>query len=224
MEELPITIKRVAGARSLRARVTDKGEVIVTAPRLLPSRYINDFIAEHSDWIADKYEQAKQKQLALTKTRQTLLLRGQEYDFRLAVSSTKKRVVISGKQLLVTAPSEDHAVIRPVLEKFFRQQAEMYLKPRVLLLADLVGKEVKTVSIRSQRTRWGSCSSRLTISLNWRLIMAPDFASDYVIYHELAHLTHMDHSKRFWKLVEQYCPNYKQAESWLKKHHQLLNF
>lgn len=224
MENLPIVIKRIASARSLRARITDKGEVVITAPRLLPQRYIDNFISEHADWIAEKYDKARQQQTALTEVRQTLLLRGKEYSFRLEVSSSKKGVKVTDGRIVVTAPSEDHNMVRSLLEKFFRKEAEKYLKPRVELLCDLVGKEIKTISVRSQRTRWGSCSSRLSISLNWRLIMAPDFASDYVIYHELAHLTHMNHSKRFWDLVADYIPNYKEAEKWLKQHHELLKF
>jgi predicted metal-dependent hydrolase len=83
---------------------------------------------------------------------------------------------------------------------------------------------VLNVTIRSQRTRWGSCSSRKTISLNWRLILTPDWVSDYVIYHELAHLSQMNHSKKFWDLVESYYPQYKKAEHWLTEHHDLLQF
>ena len=224
MDNLPITVKRIAGARNLRVRVTDKGEVIVTAPKFLPQFQIDKFIAEHADWIADKYEQARKKQSALTQERRTLLFRGKEYQFRLEISSSKNGVRIVDNIIMVVAKNEDHTEVRKLLEKFYRKEAEKRFTDRVILLSDLVGKDVKTVTIRSQQTRWGSCSSRLTISLNWRLIMAPDFASDYVIYHELAHLTHMNHSNRFWQLVEQYIPEYKDAEKWLKKHHQLLNF
>src|SRR3989338_5484159 len=126
--------------------------------------------------------------------------------------------------MIVTSPTETHEKVRKVLESFYLIYAIKYFKTRVPLLADLVNSDVKTVSIRSQRTRWGSCSSRNTISLNWRLIMAPDWVSDYVVYHELAHLTHMNHSKEFWQLVERYVPNHKDAQKWLKDHHALLQF
>jgi predicted metal-dependent hydrolase len=110
------------------------------------------------------------------------------------------------------------------LEKWYRAQAKKHFEARLPLLADLVNRDVTRVSIRDQRSRWGSCSSRRTISLNWRLIQTPDWVSDYVIYHELAHLTHMNHSKAFWTLVESYQPEYKKAERWLKDHHALLQF
>jgi predicted metal-dependent hydrolase len=81
---------------------------------------------------------------------------------------------------------------------------------------------VKRVTVRNQRSRWGSCSRRGTISLNWRLIQAPGFVRDYIILHELAHLRHMNHSRRYWAEVERLCPGYLEAERWLKRHSALL--
>jgi predicted metal-dependent hydrolase len=78
------------------------------------------------------------------------------------------------------------------------------------------------VTVRNQRTRWGSCSRRGTISLNWRLIQTPPFVSDYIILHELMHLREMNHSPRFWRQVETVCPGYRTAEEWLKPHASLL--
>jgi predicted metal-dependent hydrolase len=76
--------------------------------------------------------------------------------------------------------------------------------------------------VRNQKSRWGSCSRRGTISLNWRLIQAPAFVLDYIILHELCHLEHMNHSRRFWRQVEHLYPGFKAAERWLKQHSSLL--
>jgi predicted metal-dependent hydrolase len=81
---------------------------------------------------------------------------------------------------------------------------------------------VRRVTVRSQRTRWGSCSRRGTISLNWRLIQTPAFVQDYIHLHELAHLIEMNHSEKFWRQVERLCPDYLAAERWLKQHRNLL--
>ncbi len=222
---IDVKIKRLKTSRSLRLRVFEDGTVVVTAPTRVPQRLIDEFIDQHRDWITQKRTEASSKQERLTAERDKLFFRGTEYGFRLNVSATKKSgVVVKDDQILVTCPAEDHAVVRPILEKWYRAQGAKRFTERVPLLADLVGRDVKNVTIRDQRTRWGSCSSRNTISLNWRLIMAPDTVSDYVIYHELAHLTHMNHSDRFWNLVEQYVPNYKEAETWLKTHQKLLRF
>ncbi len=224
MEDLSIKVKRLRYARNLRLRVLENGEIVVTAPLRLPDRYIESFLAEHKDWIEEKRSVAVKKQENLTAERTSLFFHGKEVQFRVSVSNKKAGVKIENDQIIVTVPNEDHKTVRQVLEKWYRKEAEKRFKERVPLLADLVGRDVVRVTIRSQRTRWGSCSSRNTISLNWRLIMAPDVVSDYVIYHELAHLTHMNHSKRFWDLVEEYDPKYKESEKWLTSHHELLRF
>jgi predicted metal-dependent hydrolase len=224
-DELPLTIKRLRSSKSLKLRVYEDGRVVVTAPRFVLQGQVDRFIAEHIEWIHEKRSSVLKLQSSLIDNRSTLFFRGQEMPFRLSISTTKKASVeIIDQTILVTAPNEDHVTVRSLLEKWYRKQAEKYFKERLPLLSDLVNKDVRNITIRSQRTRWGSCSSRTTISLNWRLVMAPDSVSDYVIYHELAHLTHMNHSKKFWQLVEDYCPNYKDAEKWLREHHKLLRF
>lgn len=205
-------------------RVMADGKVVVTAPPHLPERDVRRFLAEHEEWITAQRQKTITNQSALTVSRQKLFFRGQEYDFRLNVGAKKPGVIVDIGRLIVTTPSEDHQTVREILEKWYRLEAKRRFTDRVPLLSDLVGKDLMRVTIRSQRTRWGSCSSRNTVSLNWRLIMAPDWVSDYVVYHELAHLTHMNHSQKFWQLVADYFPRYKEAERWLKEHHALLQF
>ena len=81
---------------------------------------------------------------------------------------------------------------------------------------------VKQVTVRNQRSRWGSCSAGGTISLNWRLVQTPDSVRDYIIYHELMHLREMNHSDRFWMRVAEICPWWNDAELWLKRNGSLL--
>ena len=108
--------------------------------------------------------------------------------------------------------------LRPAIELHMWQQAARQLPKRVADLAELHGIEVMRVTVRNQRSRWGSCSRRGTISLNWRLIQTPEQVRDYIILHELAHRRHMNHSQRFWQEVERLCPEYLEAERWLKLH------
>jgi predicted metal-dependent hydrolase len=96
------------------------------------------------------------------------------------------------------------------------------LPSRVAELANEHQFVVRRVSVRNQKSRWGSCSRQGTISLNWRLIQTPTFVRDYITLHELAHLKEMNHSKRFWREVARLCPDFARAERWLKDHSDLL--
>jgi predicted metal-dependent hydrolase len=99
-----------------------------------------------------------------------------------------------------------------------RRMAVEELIQRTRELAMQTNSQVNHVTIRSQRTRWGSCSRRRAISLNWRLIQTPPFVVDYIILHELMHLRQMNHSKRFWGEVEKVCPTWREAEKWIRQH------
>lgn len=101
-------------------------------------------------------------------------------------------------------------------EAALRRQAARELPRRLLELARLHGFTPKAVSVRNQRTRWGSCSPSGRISLNWRLVQAPPAVCDYVLLHELAHLRHLNHSARFWREVTRLCPDHAEARRWLR--------
>jgi predicted metal-dependent hydrolase len=114
------------------------------------------------------------------------------------------------------------ANLRPVIEKHLWRLAARELPARVAELANDHQFVVRRVSVRNQRSRWGSCSRHGTISLNWRLVQTPTFVRDYIILHELAHLKEMNHSKRFWREVAKLCPDFARAERWLKEHSELI--
>jgi predicted metal-dependent hydrolase len=100
-------------------------------------------------------------------------------------------------------------------EAALRQRALKELPPQLLALAQAHDVTVTRVSIRNQRSRWGACSSRGSITLNWRLILVPDFVREYVMIHELMHRRELNHSKRFWKHVAAACPRHREARKWL---------
>lgn len=128
--------------------------------------------------------------------------------------------------------AKEHAARRPVsdltdaqraaLEKRYIQAARDYFPKRAAYFLPLTGGSFTRITIRDQKTRWGSCSAKGTLSFNWRLMLAPPAVLDYVVVHELCHLTHMNHSKAFWALVESVCPDYRTHRKWLKEHGQEL--
>ncbi|MCM1268886.1 MAG: M48 family metallopeptidase [Bacteroidales bacterium] len=111
---------------------------------------------------------------------------------------------------------------RAALEKRYIAAAKEYFPKRAAYFQPLTGGKYERITIRDQKTRWGSCSAKGTLSFNWRLMLAPPAVLDYVVVHELCHLTHMDHSKAFWTLVESVCPDYRIHRKWLKEHGQEL--
>jgi predicted metal-dependent hydrolase len=106
-----------------------------------------------------------------------------------------------------------------VEERILRARAKRELPRRLMELAALHGLTVTRVSVRNQRWRWGSCSRSGHICLNWRLVKMPDAVRDYVMLHELMHLKRMDHSPRFWKLVEKVCPDFQASRLYLRTQH-----
>jgi predicted metal-dependent hydrolase len=107
--------------------------------------------------------------------------------------------------------------LSPDVERELRARAKRELPGRLLELAAGHGLSVARVSVRNQRWRWGSCSRKGHICLNWRLVQMPDSVRDYVMIHELMHLKRMDHSPKFWKLVAEACPDFQLARAWLRK-------
>ena len=104
------------------------------------------------------------------------------------------------------------------LENRYRNAAKDYFTKRVAYYHTLTGGVYHTITVRDQKSRWGSCSSRGTLSFNYRLMFAPPRVLDYVVVHELCHLTHMNHSKDFWNMVGQIMPDYKIYKEWLREH------
>jgi hypothetical protein len=121
---------------------------------------------------------------------------------------------------------QEDRVARPLVpdqaQRERRAQARRELPPRLLELARELGLAVSKVSVRNQRWRWGSCSPNGHVCLNWRLVSMPPWVRDYVMIHELMHLRRMDHSKKFWKLVADACPEYQAARRWLREHGRTL--
>jgi predicted metal-dependent hydrolase len=108
--------------------------------------------------------------------------------------------------------------VREALERWYRRQARDEIGQRLDAAAERAGTRYAGLSIRGQRTRWASCSSRGSMSFNWRLLLAPVEILDYVVEHEVAHLEVMGHSRRFWSLLGRRCPDYRRHERWLRRY------
>ncbi len=144
-------------------------------------------------------------------------LRGSE-KFAISLAESKKNWIASCVLKLQNVPVQrEKTPSEKRLEAIYRKAAREYFPKRVSHYARMLGVTYGKISIRDQKTRWGSCSSEGNLSFNWRLILAPPDVLDYVVIHELCHRKEMNHSKEFWALVESHMPEYKERRKWLRE-------
>lgn len=214
---VPLRLVRHPRARRYVLRLLPDGTARVTIPRSGSVGAARRFAEQQQDWLARALQRqatrpSEPKQWGVGST---ILLRGEPH----VITAAGPGVTVGGETIAGRCDSEDW---RPVIERHLRQLATQELPPRLWELAQLHALAVTRVTVRNQRSRWGSCSRRGTISLNWRLIQTPPFVRDYILLHELMHLRQMNHSARFWAEVARVCPDYLAAERWLKQHATLL--
>lgn len=208
-------------ARRYVLRLRADGAVRVTVPRGGSVAEAQRFAARSAPWIERQLlRQARAPQPPARWPAGTeFLFRGERVRLE-AARTDAGNVIRFGTEAVPVAGMDGD--LRPAVEQHLRRLAALELPARVRELATRHHLSVRRVTIRSQRSRWGSCSPRGTISLNWRLVQTPPWVRDYLVLHELAHLREMNHSRRFWAEVARLCPNYREAERWLKEHADLL--
>ena len=216
-EVLDVTFRRHAQARRLVLRLNATGTaVLVTVPRGVSRARALEFTERSRSWIEDRVR-ARGGLIHLADG-STLPLRGIEHDIR-HVGGRRGVVTADRDRLYINVPGEPAHLPRRVLD-FLKAEARVDLATATAKYAGLMGVKFRRITIRDQRSRWGSCSAGGDLSYSWRLILAPDYVLDYVAAHEVAHLRHLDHSPRFWRLVLTHCPNAARARNWLRLHGQ----
>ena len=210
-------------ARHYRLTLRRDGVAVVTIPARGSEREARRFADGHADWLARarKRQEKRPRGDGVWEIGTQILWRGEMARIGIAPESTAGRPVVTlgDKSFRVASLAAD---LRPALEAHFLRVAKIELPARAWELAAEAGVPVTSVRVRNQRSRWGSCTTRGVISLNWRLVQAPVFVRDYIIYHELMHLREMNHSARFWARVGEVCPFWREAERWIKKNGGLL--
>ncbi|MCC7374111.1 MAG: M48 family metallopeptidase [Verrucomicrobiales bacterium] len=210
---LPLVLVRNPRARRYILRVTRDGQVRITIPRGGNESFARRFAAEKRDWI----DWHRQRQIDRAQTPNhwevgTLVwYRGARIPLELRDATGW----LGDLRIEVRPGTKDW---RPAVIKALHRVAQVELPALVIHEARRWGTPIRRVSVRNQRTRWGSCSRKGTISLNWRLVQAPLMVRDYLIVHELAHVREMNHSRRFWSLVQEWFPAWASAEEWLRRH------
>jgi predicted metal-dependent hydrolase len=216
--KIPVAIARSQRARRYVLRLRADGLARLTVPRHGSTAEAWQFAQRNSAWLEKQLQHFATRPL-----RSKEWFAGTEIFFRgepVRIETDNQRARFGSEAVIVADANAD---LRPAIEKHLRALALKELPARTFDFATQHGLAVRRVTVRSQRSRWGSCSSNGVISLNWRLIQTPPFVSDYIILHELMHLRQMNHSARFWNEVARACPDYRRAKLWLKENPGLLN-
>lgn len=218
---IPYTIRVSSRARRFRIVISQSGIELVL-PEGAPVSKANELMTAHADWLLHhlgRLEKARVKYRQEHLPAGIVLIEGKTYQVKISAAGKSRptmHIDPGQKQIHLNIPTDSRVHPLRHLESLLQKQSRPRLKNIVRQRAAQMGFHLAQITIRDQRTRWGSCSSKGTISLNWRLIMAPPEVLDYVIVHELCHLKEHNHSKRFWQLVESHCPDFKSLRHWLK--------
>ena len=225
-----IVFERSRRARNYRLTLRRDGTAVATIPARGSEREALRFVEQHREWLERARERQRRRPRApeIWTVGTFVLWRGQMTEVRIGATATpwggggqsaRPKVCLASDVFQVAKLEGD---LRPTLEAHFARRAKIELPARTWELAAVTGVDVKLVTVRNQRSRWGSCSANGTISLNWRLVQTPDLVRDYIIYHELMHLREMNHSERFWARVSEVCPSWREAERWIKRNGALV--
>ena len=208
-----IIVKKNKNRRRYSLEISSDGDIIVRTPIRSSKRSIQQFIADHQDWIETQQKKVMAQKAALCDW---------ESPNHMYLHGVKHAVFESDTPVAIIQKNRIHLPVGVNRTKFLCDSAARYLPERCLDIAEMMQLNVTKVKLRTMKSCWGTCSKQAVITLNKALIQVPTWVSDYVMIHECAHIVHFDHSKSFWGLVEQYCDDYKQAKKWLKEHQIVL--
>jgi len=220
--DVPYVFKRVPRRRHVHIVVNDEGTIEVRAPWRSSLSKAREVLRENAEWVVRTLggvqERLARRPRLVTGTLLPLLDESLRLDVRpeaqmdLFAGSRQRRSRVQrrGTVLRVDTASLGESELRGLLEGWYRREAAAHLSARIEHYVPRLGVRPSRVTIRGQRSRWGSCSGKGTVSLNWRLMMVPSALADYVVVHELCHLRHMNHSPQFWAMVGGAVPDYRE--------------
>ncbi|WP_415064382.1 M48 family metallopeptidase [Bdellovibrio sp.] len=233
-----VEVHRRSFRRSVSIYLYPNKPIKVLASKSTTQKVIVDFLMSKKDWIEKNFEKfsliAEKFPEKKIKAYEVFPFLGIERKLKVVITLNKKPFIsLTEEHLLLHIPRNEwsassliaeHPTALKEIRHFYKREAVNLLSERLRFWSEQMGLRPSQVKFREQRTRWGSCSSKKIINLNWRLIVFKPEIIDYVIVHELAHLEHMNHSERFWSLVEKHIGNYKETMKSLKESQYLVEF
>lgn len=202
--------------KTLSLKISENG-LVVSAPLFMSEKKINQLVISKIKWIKKKLELIEpQKNKLFIKNRASFDLLGKEIKITLLDGNNKIEWIDENNLKIFFKDQDDQKKLKTFFIKWLKEIALDYFSQRAYEISKLYAIPSNSILLSNAKSRWGTCNSKTEVRINWRLIQADPYVVDYVICHEFAHLTHMNHSRNFWNLVEKFCPNYKLAENYLK--------
>lgn len=217
MQEIVYQVVR-SNRKSVALVIDNEANLIVRAPSLMPDTVIDEFVHKKRRWINEKQQQVaafgEKPPLVIVETGESIMYLGSNYAI---IKDAVDTVEVSGNELIVP---EDYDV--SALTVWLKEQAMQIISERVVLYANIMGVTPGSVKLSEAKARWGSCSTKNNLNFAWRIIMCPLSVIDYVVVHELSHITYKNHSLAFWARVKTVMSNYHDAQEWLKINRKLM--
>lgn len=224
----------IKSARTTMAlQVSREGELVVRIPKEIPFKAGHELALKNKDWILRHVKKSrevlKQRESFHWEDGARVLLFGKELSLKVKPEEKRNSFLIRQTdgilELLgpVKKEMDSEEAIKELVVKWYSRVAGRYLKEKTRAWAAKLGVTYGRISIRDQKTRWGSCSTKGNINYNWRLVLLPEELADYVVVHELCHRVHMNHSKAFWQAVEKELPDYQLTRRKLKGYEDEIN-
>ena len=220
------TVKRSPKARYARLEIGADSGLIVVIPAGYSIDRVRLLIRKKRRWILEKlfkYGHVSPDNLDRLKGGDTVRYLGKTMKVEARESDGASEQVSVDEQSLVVSTKPGKIRLTLTLEKWYRDEAKKKIGNLVDENCSRMGVKHNRVTLKGHRSIWGSCSHKGNLNFNWRLLMAPEPVIEYVVVHELAHLMEMGHSQRFWQIVSQYCPRWREHRDWLKTHASELN-
>ncbi|MCL1886300.1 MAG: M48 family metallopeptidase [Dehalococcoidia bacterium] len=218
---IPYTLIKSRASRHARLKVSPENGLSVILPQHYPTSFAEKFIRDKQQWITNKLAMLQNNRQIYADASRVQYL-GNTLNIRIQATSDSAAIVrLNGNDLDVCLPT-GFTEARQVVDAWLKTRARDIILPLTEQLSLRLNAHYSSVHIRTAKTRWGSCSPRGALNLNWKLVMLPQDIIEYVIIHELCHLREMNHSPAFWRLVEQYCPNWRACRRWLKRNDSVL--
>jgi predicted metal-dependent hydrolase len=197
------------------------GNIEVQAPKGTPVESVLQLLEEKWDWIQQKSKEMKDRALGpnvkVYDHGESFLYLGNAYPIQIYrdINIKQAHVVFEGDKLHIYVKQVEDEKIKQALKRFYYQQCKALVERSIQSFQSNFKIKPRSIRISDNKRTWGTCDSKLQLTFNWRLAMAPQRVIDYVVVHEMCHMVHLNHDRSFWRLVGKIIPDYKEQENWL---------